>query len=89
MPADRRGHVFQAGAEIFCTAGSEAKRDFLRMLGVEHVFDSRALDFGREVLEATGGAGVDVVLNSLAGEFISKSFDIFGRGLSGSAGRSG
>ena len=58
------------GAEVFATAGSPEKRDYVRSLGVEHVFDSRALDFGREVLEATGGAGVDVVLNSLAGEAI-------------------
>lgn len=60
----------QLGAEIYATAGSPEKREYVRALGVEHAFDSRSLDFGREVLEATGGAGVDVVLNSLAGEAI-------------------
>jgi len=62
----------RAQAEVFATAGSPAKRDFLRSLGVRHVTDSRSLDFAREVLEATGGRGVDIVLNSLTGEFIPR-----------------
>ncbi len=65
-----------AGAEVFATAGSPEKRDFLRQLGVRHVFDSRSLTFREEVLEATQGRGVDVVLNSLAGDFIRASFDV-------------
>jgi len=64
------------GAEIFATAGSEAKRDFLRSLGVEHLHNTRTLDFADEILEATGGQGVDVVLNSLPGEAIPKSLGI-------------
>jgi NADPH:quinone reductase-like Zn-dependent oxidoreductase len=31
------------GAEIYATAGSDEKRDFLRLLGVDHIFDSRSL----------------------------------------------
>ena len=58
------------GAEIFATAGSEAKREYLRKLGVEHVMDSRSLDFGAEIQRITNGRGVDVVLNSLTGEAI-------------------
>ena len=65
----------QAGAEIFATAGSEAKRHFLRNLGIRHVFDSRSLAFRSEVLKATGGAGVDIVLNSLADDFIRASLE--------------
>ncbi|MDQ3605711.1 MAG: SDR family NAD(P)-dependent oxidoreductase, partial [Gemmatimonadota bacterium] len=65
----------QAGAEVFATAGSPAKRAFLASLGVRHVFDSRSLDFADEVLRATGGSGVDVVLNSLADEFIPRSLE--------------
>lgn len=63
----------RVGAEIFATAGSPEKREFLRSLGVEHVMNSRSLDFAEEVMERTGGEGIDVVLNSLAGEFIPKS----------------
>ncbi|WP_131758931.1 SDR family NAD(P)-dependent oxidoreductase, partial [Actinomadura fibrosa] len=55
------------GATVLATAGTEAKRRHLRELGVEHVFDSRTLDFAEEVRRATGGRGVDVVLNSLSG----------------------
>ncbi|MBB3206093.1 myxalamid-type polyketide synthase MxaB [Rhodopirellula rubra] len=64
------------GAEIFATAGSDLKREFLRSLGVQHVMDSRSLDFADEILEITSGYGVDVVLNSLPGEAITKSLSI-------------
>lgn len=60
----------RAGAEVFATAGSEDKRALLRSMGVAQVFDSRA-DFADAVLSATGGRGVDVVLNSLAGDAIA------------------
>lgn len=60
----------QAGAEVFATAGTEEKRALLRSLGVAQVFDSRG-DFAEAVLAASGGQGVDVVLNSLAGEAIA------------------
>ena len=69
-----------AGAEVFATA-SAPKRAYLRSLGVEHTFDSRSTSFGEQVLEATGGAGVDVVLNSLTGEgFIDTSLSCLARG---------
>jgi NADPH:quinone reductase-like Zn-dependent oxidoreductase/acyl carrier protein len=68
------------GAEIFATAGSAEKREFLEALGIEHVMDSRSLDFADEVMELTGGEGVDVVLNSLAGEFIPKSLSVLRSG---------
>ena len=58
------------GAEIFATAGTADKRAMLRQMGVQHVFDSRDLTWGDEVLAATQGAGVDVVLNSLSGAAI-------------------
>ncbi len=60
----------RAGAVVFGTAGSPEKRAFLRSLGVQHVFDSRSLDFAAEIMTLTGGQGIDVVLNSLAGDFI-------------------
>ncbi|MGQ4806992.1 Mycocerosic acid synthase-like polyketide synthase [Candidatus Entotheonellaceae bacterium PAL068K] len=66
----------QAGAEIFATAGSEEKRQYLRDLGIQHVMDSRTLTFAEDVMQRTGGEGVDLVLNSLAGEAIPKSLDI-------------
>lgn len=65
--------ALRAGTEVFATAGSDAKRAFLRSMGVHHVFDSRTLDFADEIAILTGGKGVDVVLNSLSGEFIPRS----------------
>lgn len=65
-----------AGAEIFATAGSAEKRHYLTSLGIEHVMDSRSLAFADEVMERTGGEGVDVVLNSLAGEAIARGIGV-------------
>ncbi len=59
-----------AGAEIYATAGSEAKRDRLLELGVRAAFDSHRFDWYDGLMAATGGEGVDVVLNSLAGHHI-------------------
>jgi acyl transferase domain-containing protein/NAD(P)-dependent dehydrogenase (short-subunit alcohol dehydrogenase family)/acyl carrier protein len=67
------------GATVFGTA-SPTKWQHLQQMGVAQVFHSRTLDFASEVLEATEGAGVDVVLNSLNGEFISKSVELLGTG---------
>jgi len=64
----------QAGAEIFATAGSEEKRAYLRSLGIPHVLSSRTLDFAAQIADITGGKGVDLILNSLAGDFIGASF---------------
>ncbi len=72
--------VQAAGAEVFATA-SAPKQAYLRSLGVEHIFDSRQTNFGKEILEATDGAGVDVVLNSLTGEgFIETSLSCLRHG---------
>jgi NADPH:quinone reductase-like Zn-dependent oxidoreductase/NAD(P)-dependent dehydrogenase (short-subunit alcohol dehydrogenase family) len=67
-----------AGAEVFATAGSEWKRALLRSLGVAHVFDSRDTGFAAEIMASTGGQGVDLVLNSLAGAMMEASFDVLG-----------
>ena len=64
------------GAEIFATAGSDEKRNYLRSLGIGVVMDSRTLRFADEVLEHTDGQGVDVVLNALSGEALVKSFNL-------------
>ncbi len=62
----------RVGAEIIATAGTGEKRAHLAALGIAHLFDSRDLGFADHVMEATGGSGVDVVLNALAGPFIDK-----------------
>jgi acyl transferase domain-containing protein/NAD(P)-dependent dehydrogenase (short-subunit alcohol dehydrogenase family) len=67
------------GAEIFATAGSPQKRQFLREIGVRHVMDSRSLLFADEIHQITNGDGIDVVLNSLSGDFILKSLGLLRR----------
>lgn len=72
------------GATVIATAGTKAKRDYLKSLGIEHVFDSRSLAFHDEVMAATGGRGVDLVLNSLSGPALYASLRclaLFGRFL--------
>lgn len=72
------------GAEVFATAGAGEKREFVRLLGADRVFDSRSLAFADDVRTATGGEGVDIVLNSLAGEAMVRGIDTlrpFGRFL--------
>jgi len=72
------------GAEVFATAGSDEKREFVALLGADHVFDSRSLAYADQILAVTDGEGVDVVLNSLAGEAIRRNLHVlrpFGRFL--------
>jgi acyl transferase domain-containing protein/acyl carrier protein len=66
----------RAGAEIYATAGTPDKRRMLESLGVRKAMDSRALAFAGEVMEATGGEGVDVVVNSLSGEALARSLEV-------------
>jgi acyl transferase domain-containing protein len=68
------------GAEIFATAGSEEKRKLLIGQGVSHVLSSRSLDFADEILALTQNRGVDVVLNSLTGDFIPAGLRSLARG---------
>ncbi|WP_462186517.1 zinc-binding dehydrogenase, partial [Frankia sp. CcWB2] len=64
------------GARVLATAGSEDKRRYLRELGIADVFDSRDLSWADGVRAATGGRGVDVVLNSLTGAAIPLGLDV-------------
>lgn len=60
------------GAQVYATAGSPEKRQILHQMGVHSVMDSRSLAFADEIMQETGGEGVDVVLNSLSGLAITK-----------------
>lgn len=60
------------GAEVFATAG-RGKWDVLRRQGVKHVMNSRDTEFADAITATTSGRGVDVVLNSLNGDYIPSS----------------
>lgn len=64
------------GARILATAGSAHKRRVLAALGITEIFDSRDLSWADGVRAATGGRGVDVVLNSLTGAAIPLGLDV-------------
>lgn len=73
------------GARIFATAGTEAKRAFLHdVFGIpeNQIFSSRAPGFRDSILCATGGRGVDVIVNSLGGGLLTETWALaanFGR----------
>jgi polyketide synthase 12 len=69
------------GAEVLATA-SPGKWSALRALGLDEaqIASSRDLEFRERLLATTGGAGVDVVLNSLAGEFVDASLELLPNG---------
>ncbi len=65
----------RAGAEIYATA-SQPKWGFLRSLGIEHLFDSRKEELALDIQQASAGRGVDVVLNTLGGGYVSRSLAV-------------
>lgn len=73
------------GAEIFATVGSPEKKCFImERYGIQedHIFSSRDTSFAAGVKDATQGVGVDVVLNSLAGDMMRETWNCvahFGR----------
>lgn len=70
----------RAGATIFATAGSPEKRDFLRRAGIEYVMDSRSQDYVEEILSATRGDGITLILNALTGEYVDAGLDLLRNG---------
>ena len=60
------------GAEVFATAGSQNKLDYLATLGVRHLINYPQEDFADAIHRMTQGQGVDVVLNTLDGDAMQK-----------------
>lgn len=73
------------GAEIFATVSTDAKKALLMdkySIAEDHIFNSRDMQFAPGVMRMTDDRGVDVVLNSLAGESLRQSWQCiakFGR----------
>jgi mycoketide-CoA synthase len=69
------------GLEVFATA-SRGKWDTLRAMGFDddHISDSRSCEFEDKFRAVTGGGGMDVVLDSLAGEFVDASLRLVAPG---------
>ncbi|KAK1140308.1 Type I Iterative Polyketide synthase (PKS) [Aspergillus melleus] len=66
-----------AGADVFVTVSSTAKKSLLqKQYGIpdNRFFSSRRMAFGKQILRATGGRGVDVILNSSSGEQLAETW---------------
>ncbi|OJJ97005.1 hypothetical protein ASPACDRAFT_63311 [Aspergillus aculeatus ATCC 16872] len=69
------------GAKIFTTVSTEEKKQFLMErynIPGNHIFSSRNTLFAKGIKRLTGDRGVDVVLNSLAGEMLIASWECIG-----------
>ena len=70
---------------MFATVGSDEKRSLIQEtyhIPDDHIFNSRDLTFSKAIMRSTKGQGVDVVLNSLAGEALRQTWEciaMFGR----------
>lgn len=72
------------GADVFVTAGSAEKRQFLHEtfeIPESHISSSRTLEFRHRVLKQTGGKGVDVVVNCLSGQLLQETWYVCCIGL--------
>jgi putative PIG3 family NAD(P)H quinone oxidoreductase len=63
----------QLGHEIFTTAGSDAKVEICRTLGARRAINYRNEDFVAAIAAETGGAGVDVILDMVGGDYIQRN----------------
>jgi acyl transferase domain-containing protein/NADPH:quinone reductase-like Zn-dependent oxidoreductase/NADP-dependent 3-hydroxy acid dehydrogenase YdfG len=68
------------GAEIYATAGSPGKLEYLKNKGVNNLINYRTEDFAQRILEMTNGQGVDVVFNTLSDEAIQKGLNLLAPG---------
>ncbi|CAG2101211.1 unnamed protein product [Medioppia subpectinata] len=71
------------GCDIYATVGTEEKKQFLintYKILENKIFSSRSIEFKSQVMRSTAGRGVDVVLNSLAGDKLDASYECVGTG---------
>lgn len=66
------------GAKVIGTSGSSEKLERLKPLGLDVALQTRAPDFGKKVLEATGGKGVDLVVNNVGGSVFAECIQCLG-----------
>lgn len=64
-----------AGATVIATAGSDEKCVACVGLGADHAINYKTHDFVEEVKRITGGRGVDVVLDMVAGAYVAREID--------------
>ena len=68
------------GLRVFGTAGSDEGRELAREQGAHEMFDHRAPDHFEQIMKATSGHGVDVIVELLANENLGKDLTILAKG---------
>ena len=63
------------GAKVMATAGSEEKCQACLKLGADHAINYKTQDFAAEVKKLTGGAGVNVILDMVAGSYVAREIE--------------
>jgi NADPH:quinone reductase len=63
------------GATVLVTVGSDAKAQACLALGADHAINYKTQDFVAEVALITGGRGVDVILDMVAGDYIAREVE--------------
>lgn len=63
------------GARVIATAGSDEKCQACLSLGADHAINYKTADFAEEAKKLTGGAGVNVVLDMVAGSYVAREID--------------
>ena len=64
------------GARVFATAGSDEKCQAMRKLGADEAFNYRTQDWVAEGKRVTGGAGVNLILDIVGGDYIARNLDL-------------
>src|SRR6202035_774975 len=63
------------GSKVIVTVGSKDKADACLKLGADHAINYRNEDFVAAVKQATGGAGVNVILDMVGGDYVERNYD--------------
>jgi NADPH2:quinone reductase len=63
------------GAKVIVTVGSKEKADACVKLGADHAINYKTQDFVAEVKTATGGKGVEVILDMVGGDYVDRNYD--------------
>ena len=63
------------GATVIATAGSDDKCEACLKLGAHHAINYKTADFAEEAKRLTGGKGVDVILDMVAGGYVAREID--------------